>query len=385
MMQYRKFGKLDWKASALGFGAMRLPTLDTNTMGPNINEKEAIRMIRSAIDSGVNYVDTAYVYHAGRSEIITGRALKDGYRRKAMIATKLPVWNVNTSDDFDRFLDEQLTRLETDHIDFYLFHALGRQSWKKVAGLGLIEKAETARAAGKIGHIGFSFHDEADSFIEIVDGYAGWEFCQIQYNYMDTEFQAGKKGLEYAASKGLAVIVMEPVRGGRLATPPPEIEAVFNDHPVKRSPAEWALQWVWNHPEVSMLLSGMTTMEQVEQNLVSASRSSANSFSKSDHELIQRVSEKFLSRASIPCTACGYCMPCPSGVNIPRNFTLFNDGIIYGNPSNARVGYNVFFEMKERALNCTRCKTCDEKCPQKIAISEMMPNIHAVLGKGKPY
>jgi uncharacterized protein len=382
-MQYRKFGKLDWKASALGFGAMRLPTLDGNRMGSNIDGKEAIRMIHRAIDGGVNYVDTAFGYHAGKSEIITGKALKDGYRNKTMLATKLPVWNVNAPGDFERLLGEQLAKLDTDHIDFYLFHALGRQSWKKVIDFGLLEKAEAARAAGKIGHIGFSFHDEADSFTEIIDGYEGWEFCQIQYNYMDTEFQAGTKGLEYAAAKGLAVVVMEPVRGGRLAVPPREIESIFNSHAIKRSPSEWALQWVWNHPEVSLVLSGMNTMEQVEQNLAAASRSSANSFSASEHEVIRKVSEIFQSRTSVPCTSCGYCMPCPSGVDIPRNFTLYNDGIIYANPENARVGYNVFMAENERAKNCIQCKACEAKCPQKIIISELMPKIHATLGENK--
>ena len=258
-MKYRKFGKLDYQISALGFGCMRLPTRDNKPMSADIDEHASIRLIRSAIDRGVNYIDTAYPYHNGNSEIVTGKALSDGYRDKVKLATKSPLWFVNSPGDFDKFLNEQLKKLQTDHIDFYLMHGLDKKKWENtVLKLGLLEKAEAAIKDGRIGNLGFSFHDGHASFKPIVDGYNRWEFCQIQYNYMDTENQAGTEGLRYAAGKGLAVIVMEPLLGGRLSIPPPEVRKVFDKYGDKRSPSQWALQWVWSQSEVTSLLSGMT-------------------------------------------------------------------------------------------------------------------------------
>ncbi len=373
-MQYRKFGKLDFKPSALGFGCMRLPMENGK-----INEKEAVRMIRYAIDKGVNYVDTAYVYHDGKSEIVTGKALKDGYREKVKVATKSPIWQVNKPDDFDRLLDEQLKKLQTGHIDFYLLHSLGKWSWEKVLKLDVLKKAEAAKKDGRISHIGFSFHDNYDSFKEIIDGYDGWEFCQIQYNYMDTENQAGIKGLKAAASKGLAVIVMEPILGGRLANPPKAVREVFDSYNKKRTPADWALQWAWNQPEVSLVLSGMSAMRQTEENIASAENSGVDSLDAEDLDLIGRVQVKFRERMPVPCTKCNYCLPCPSGVNIPRNFELYNDGVIYDEMGGARFSYSNFMGEKERAGQCTQCRTCEDKCPQKIEISALMPEVHKTL------
>jgi predicted aldo/keto reductase-like oxidoreductase len=383
-MQYRKFGKLDWQASALGFGCMRLPTVDGKPLSGSINEDESIRMIRYAIDRGVNYVDTAYPYHEKNSEIVTGKALKGGYREKVKLATKSPVWFIKKPEDFDRYLNEQLDKLQTDHIDFYLFHGLDKKNWDNVIKLNLLERAESALRDGKIGYIGFSFHDRYEVFQEIIDGYNDWTFCQIQYNYMDTEHQAGTKGLQYAASKGLAVVIMEPLLGGRLANPPATVLDVFKGYGEK-TPADWALQWVWNQPEVSLLLSGMSAMRQVEENILSANKSGIGSMRAEELAVIQQAREKYRNMTLIPCTKCGYCLPCPNGVNIPRNIKLFNDGFTYGDVETSRGIYANFMAAANRAGSCIQCKMCEEKCPQKISISEWMPKAHAVLGEGKPY
>jgi len=249
-MQYRRFGKLDWKVSALGFGAMRLPVIDKDQS--RINEPEAMKMIHYAFDHGVNYIDTAWPYHGGTSEGLVGRALKDGYREKVKLATKLPCWAVQTVQDCERILNTQLERLQTDHIDFYLLHGLNKARWPDMRDMGVLKWAEKAKSDGRIGHLGFSFHDDFEVFQEIIDGYDGWTLCQIQYNYMDTEYQAGTKGLKYAAEKGLAVVIMEPIRGGQLAKNPPEsVAELWKTAERQWSPAEWALQWIWNQPEVS--------------------------------------------------------------------------------------------------------------------------------------
>jgi predicted aldo/keto reductase-like oxidoreductase len=381
-MKYRKFGSTGLEVSALGFGAMRLPT--SMTEGDRFSDRivvpEAIRMIRHSIDQGVNYIDTAYPYHGGKSEIVTGKALKDGYREKVLLATKLPVWSVRKAEDFDRLLDEQLGKLQTDYIDCYLLHSLSRHSWRNtVLKHNLLEKAEAAKKAGKIRHIGFSFHDGPDAFREIVDGYDKWEFCQIQYNYMDMNNQAGMAGLKYAASKGLAVVIMEPLLGGRLANPPKEVLDIFKASGKGASAADWALQWLWNQPEVSTVLSGMSNMEQLEENLISAARSGVGIMSEEDLGIIEKARLAYQGRAIIPCTRCGYCMPCPNKVDIPRNFELYNESVIYDDPAGSQNSYKHFFDPKARAGKCIACKVCEPKCPQGIPISEWMPKVHKAL------
>ena len=379
-MNYRKFGKLDYQMSALGFGCMRLPTKDNKPMSGDIDEDKSIRLIRSAVDRGVNYIDTAYPYHNGNSEVVTGKALQDGYRAKVKLATKSPLWFMSSPDDFDKFLGEQLKKLQTDHIDFYLIHGVGKDSWEnKVLKFGLLKKAEAAVKDGRIGHIGFSFHDGPDAFKPIVDGYDKWVFCQIQYNYMDTKNQAGTEGLKYAASKGLAVIVMEPLLGGRLAKPPEDVRRIFDGYAVKRTPAQWALQWVWNQPGVTGLLSGMNSMEQLDENILAAETLSTKPLTPQDIKFIERVSAEFLKRAVIPCTKCGYCQPCPQGVSIPEVIELYNNGIIYNDMGASKFIYGRFFPEAERASACTQCRQCEEKCPQAIKISELMPQIHDKL------
>jgi predicted aldo/keto reductase-like oxidoreductase len=384
-MRSRPFGKLGWKVSALGFGCMRLPTFDGAPQSEKVDKGTAVGMIRAAVDRGVNYIDTAYPYHNGVSEAVVGEALKDGYRSKVRLATKSPVWLLKRAEDFDAYLDEQLHRLQTDRIDFYLFHALNKPRWDAILALGALERAEAAMKDGRIGHLGFSFHDKRDVFQEIVDGYDGWTLCQVQYNYMDTENQAGTAGVRYAASKGLAVVAMEPLLGGRLANPPRQIQEIFDGFEPRRSPADWALQWVWDQSEVSTVLSGMSAPGEVEANLRSAENSSLHALSADEFALIERVRRAYLEKIPIPCTNCGYCLPCPQGVNIPRNFSLYNDGYIHEDPGTSRLLYGRFLAENERAGACEQCGACEEKCPQEIRVRDWMPKVRDVLGEGKSY
>jgi predicted aldo/keto reductase-like oxidoreductase len=379
-MQYRNFGKLDWKVSALGFGCMRFPTADGNRLSPNIEEAEAIRMVRYAIDNGVNYVDTAYPYHGGQSEVVVGKALKDGYRDKVKLATKLPVWLVNSPADFDKLLDEQLKKLQTSHIDFYLLHALSSSRWQDfVLKHDLLARAAVALADGRIKHLGFSFHDEYEGFEQVVNGSDLWSFCQIQYNYMDIENQAGTRGLKLAASKGLAVVVMEPLLGGRLVDPPKDVRAEMESFAVQRTPAQWALDWLWNQPEVSVVLSGMSAMNQVEENLKYADASRVGAFGDAEQALIERAREMYRARTVIPCTKCNYCMPCPNGLSIPGNFEFFNYAHLFDDVAGARFKYQVFLTEEQRSGSCIACGVCEDACPQKIPISEWMPKVTALL------
>ena len=363
-MEYRKFGRTGIEVSALGFGCMRLPIHEDKT----INEEKAIAMIRHAIDNGVNYIDTAYPYHHGTSELVVAKALKDGYREKIYLADKLPVWLLESEEDFDKYLDEQLSKLETDHIDFYLLHALSRERFEeKVKKFNLTKKLDEAKASGKIRHIGFSFHDSLELFKEIIDYYDGWEFCQIQYNYINTNYQAGTEGLKYAASKGLGVVVMEPLLGGKLANLAPHVAEMFPAD--GKSHVEYALDWIWDQPEVSLLLSGMTEPEQVEDNLVYASRSHIGMVTEEEREIYQKAKKIFDEMALVNCTKCAYCMPCPFGLNIPEIFAAYNMTASHG-MAKAKEAYNA---LETKADACRACHHCEKECPQHIKISEIMP------------
>lgn len=378
-MKYRKFGSLDWKTSALGFGAMRLPVLDNDS--GRINEPLAMEMIRHAIDSGINYVDTAYPYHQEQSEPFIGKVLKDGYRNKVKLATKMPSWFVKEAADLDRLLEEQLRRLDVDHLDFYLLHALNAQYWAKYKQLDVFTWAEKKMAEGLFEHLCFSFHDEYSVFEEIVNGYDNWTMAQIQYNYMDTDYQAGTKGLKLAASKGLAVVVMEPLRGGRLAKnpAPPKVEEVWARSEYDWSPAAWALQWVWNQPEVSTVLSGMSTIQQVEENLETASHSSMGLLKEQDLLLVEQARKAYESLAPIPCTQCEYCLPCPNGVSIPKIFEVYNEAIMYEEFSGSRWAYMNQIPAAARADNCVECGECEAACPQSIQIIDWLAKAHEAL------
>ncbi|MBN1995459.1 MAG: aldo/keto reductase [Anaerolineae bacterium] len=390
-MKYRKFGNLDFEVSALGFGAMRLPIIDGN--GAAIDEAEATKMLHYAIDRGVNYVDTAYPYHDGNSERFLGRALKNGYRQRVKLVTKMPSWKIEGPQDFDQYFDEQLERLQTDYVDFYLLHSLNSDWWAKLRDFGVLAWAEKAIAAGRIGRLGFSFHDSYEVFKEIVDAYDDWGLCQIQYNYMDVENQAGLKGLQYAAEKGLAVVIMEPLLGGKLVNPPQPIQKIWDTAANKRSAADWALQWLWSQPEVAVVLSGMSAMSQVEENLASADVSEIGALTREELALFEQVSQKYSELSAIPCTQCNYCMPCPNDVNIPWNFNIYNSGLMYDKPDSARGQYAWLAESyrlgisdtNQQAGGCIQCGECEAKCPQGIPISEWMQIVHQVLGEGQPF
>jgi predicted aldo/keto reductase-like oxidoreductase len=370
-MKYRRFGKLEWQASALGFGAMRLPIIEGDPA--RIDEPEATKMIEYAIDHGVNYLDNAYPYHRGNSEALVGRILQKGYRKKVRIATKMPCWLVNSQQDMDKYFDEQLRRLQVDYVDFYLFHGLNKERWQKLTELGALEWAERRVDEGRIKHLGFSFHDAYQVFKEIVDSYNRWTMCQILYNYMDSDFQAGTKGLRYAASKGLAVVVMEPIAGGRLATKPlDQVQAVWDSAEKRRTPVDWALQWVWNHPEVSVVLSGMSTMQQVVENVKSADLSGPRNLSRKELAIIKRAAQKYRELGFVACSACRYCLPCPQGVNIPQIISLYNEFYMKDRSDEVKSKYWEYVTPESQAKRCARCKQCENLCPQQLPVSDIM-------------
>ncbi len=377
-MKYRQFDKLGVAPSALGFGCMRLPIIGDDF--GNINEPEAIKMIRHAIDNGVNYVDTAYAYHRGNSEFVLGKALKDGYREKVMVADKLPIWEVKTEEDADRLLNEQLERVQVDYFDFYLLHALNGGFWKTVQKFDLIQWGEQKRKEGKIRFFGFSFHDDQNLFMEILDAH-DWDFCQIQYNYMDEEHQAGRKGLDRAHEKGIAVIIMEPLRGGDLVKNLPEpIMDIINNHETKRSPVDWAFSWLWDQEKVWFVLSGMNTMQEVEEDIVFASAAETNSLSESDQEMIAKVRDLYCEMRPVPCTGCRYCLPCPVGISIPWILSIYNDWHSYKNEGKTSFALRMQPEGK-RPMDCIECGKCSDACPQQIAIPNMMKEVAELYEK----
>lgn len=389
-MQYRKMGSLDWEVSALGFGCMRLPSRRLNRL--RADAEESIRIIRHGIDLGINYVDTAWPYHLGDSERIVGQALQDGYRERVHLVTKLPVFLARRPEDFDRYLDAQLEKLQTDHLDIYLLHALNAGSFEKAKQLGYFEKLQEAKQQGRIHHIGFSFHDTLPVFKEIVD-YYDWDVAQIQYNYMDTGVQATTDGLVYAHSKGLAVVIMEPLKGGQLANPPAEALEIMRRVDGQRTPVDWALQFLWNRPEVSVVLSGMGSQKMVDENCASAERSGIGSLDPAQEVAIGELAEAYRSKILVPCTACEYCMPCPAGVNIPKNFAILNNVSMESNRFmrwQARRGYRKLSSSKDErgkenpngnASLCVECGKCLEKCPQRISIPDELKKVQAILGR----
>ena len=369
-MQKRYIEKLGITLSTFGVGCMRYPMKEENGKKV-IDEEQSIQMIRTAIDNGVNYMDTAYVYFDGESEKVLGKALLDGYREKTYVATKLPTWHCNTYEDFEKSFNIQLERLQTDWIDFYLVHSLNKDSWKKAKDLGVCKFLDELKASGKIKYACFSFHDSYDVFEDIINSY-DWDMCQIQFNFMDINNQAGEKGLKLAGEKKIPVVIMEGLLGGRLAKAPENVQALYDAFPIKRTPVEWAFRWIANYKEVAVILSGVSNMEQTLDNIRIFDEVGIDIMSEDELALINKVREAYQSRTKVNCTACKYCMPCPKGVNIPRVFAVWNNAYQYSQNIAGNWTYKKMIDEKTSAQECINCRKCVKVCPQKIDIPMML-------------
>ncbi|MDR0639793.1 MAG: aldo/keto reductase [Spirochaetaceae bacterium] len=379
-MQYRDYGKLGFKVSALGMGCMRLPMI-IDGGNAEVDRKKAFEMIRYAADNGVNYFDTAYGYHRTMSESIVGEALEGERRKRVKIVTKQPLFAMPAQADIRKNLENTLKKLRTDYIDVYLIHNINPgASWEEVKRRNLIGEWEKFKSEGLIGAIGFSYHGNEQCFVDILDHY-DWDMAQIQQNFMDIEAQATERAIKRCGKKGCACVIMEPLRGGGLATPPPSVKAIYDAYPVKRSAADWAFRHLLDYPEVSCILSGMSTLEQIKDNirLFSADDAKPGCLSVADKDLLSRVRDHYTALRSIPCTGCRYCMPCPNNVDIPNTFSLYNDGASFENFDQPRRGYSFAVKAQTDASQCVECGQCEEKCPQKINVIETLKTAHKTL------
>ena len=376
-MQYTIFPKINIKVSRFGMGCMRFPK-KTNETGKSItDEQESIKMIQYAIENGVNYFDTAYVYKD--SEATVGKALNGGLREKIFLATKCPVDKVNKREDFDTLLDESLKRLQTGYVDFYLLHGINKNCWENIKKFKLLDKLDNAKKEGKITYKTFSFHDDPELFKEIIDSNS-WDMCQIQLNYIGERFQAGVEGLKYAASKGIGVVIMEPLLGGLLAeNVPTDIVEKWGSSGIERTPAEWAFRWLANFPEVTIILSGVSTMEQLKENIKIFEKAFPNSITEKEVEAFKEVKKLYEQKIKVGCTGCSYCMPCPSGVNIPGVLWQHNSAYM-NDPELLKEGYESWFcHNKMDASQCDECGQCEEPCPQHITVIDKLKLAHKYL------
>lgn len=373
-MERRKWEKLGIETSLLGFGCMRFPTMPDG----KIDEARAEKMLDQAIASGVNYIDTAYPYHNGESEPFVGKVLSRYDRNSFYLASKLPLWAVNTLEDAKRIFEDQLKRLRTDHIDFYLLHAVNQEKWNAMKELGVVDYCEQLQKEGKIRYYGFSFHDSYEVFEEVIR-YRDWDFCQIQYNYMDTQEQAGDKGYALAESLGIPLVIMEPVKGGSLANFSEDINERFHKMDSDGSIASWALRWVGSHKNVKVVLSGMSTEEQVEDNLKTFAH--FRPLSGKEESVIAGIVEELTARVQNGCTGCRYCMPCPAGVNIPGNFAVWNKYHMYGTYEHVKNAWENGLKEEEKAKNCIKCGKCEALCPQKLSIRSDLERVQEDLDR----
>jgi len=371
-MLYRKFGKTGLDVSILGFGCMRFPTL--NGKNEIIDHDKTVKMLNYAIENGVNFLDTGYTYHNGASEPFLGKYLNKEKRKKVYLSTKIPSWNIRKREDLDFYLDVQLENLQTETIDFYLVHNLNQKYWPHLEKADLFKFLDEAQSAGKIKYTGFSFHDNLEFFMEVVDLYS-WDMTMIQYSYMDEDYQAGREGIRYASSQGLGVAVMEPLRGGALANIPEDIKSIWNEAENTHDPAEWALRYIWDNPDVDIVFSGMSTLGQVQDNIRYAQNGYPQKLTPDEKYLVKEVKMAFKDRIMVECTSCGYCMPCPEGVNIPQCFMHYNNAHIYDDVENESMHYFVLLKDEERASNCNECGECENLCPQMIRIKEELRKV----------
>lgn len=375
-MQYVPFGAHGFPVSRLGFGTMRLPTQKEDGQ-EKINRPEAIALLRRGIDRGITYVDTAYGYHNGESEIVTGLALKEGYREKVTLTTKLPPWVLKEEKDMNRVLDEQLKKLDVPYVDFYILHAMNRDSFAKLQSFHYQDFLCQALKDGRIRHTGFSFHDDYKTFMQILDDWDQWGMAQIQFNYLDDDKQATEAGLKEAGKRGVPIVVMEPLRGGALANPPANVAKKIAENKKRRGAVEWAFAYIADYPQVAAILSGMSSQEQLDDNLRIFDTLTVGGMTEEDKRFIHSLKEAYLSRMPVGCTGCAYCQPCPQDVRIPRIFGAYNESKMFDRPGQFTRAYADMAEKRQDASRCVRCGHCESVCPQQLPIMDWLQRVDA--------
>ncbi len=374
-MQYVPFGKHGFDVSRLGMGTMRLPTMKNEEGNTVIDREAAIALIRRGIDNGINYVDTAYPYHNGESEIVTGLALKDGYREKVKLATKLPIWALKEEKDMNRILDEQLKKLDVPYVDFYLLHAMNKDRMELMRSYNYKAFLKEALADGRIRHAAFSFHDDKECFLDILHDYDNWSMAQIQFNYLDDDKQATEEGLKAAGKAGVPLVIMEPLRGGALANPPADVKALMDAHESKRSAVEWAFAYISDYAEVATILSGMSNQQQLDENLAVFDHLTVGGLTDADKAFVKQLKEAYLARMPIGCTGCRYCVPCPNDVHIPVIFSAYNEAAMLGHEWKGSWGYGNIVKNGHDAAKCVGCGACEGVCPQGLPIIDLLAKI----------
>lgn len=384
-MEYRELGNTGENVSILGFGGMRLPT---NNENKDINKKQAEELLSYGIDNGINIIDTAYSFHAneihggaGNSEPFLGEFLETGYRDKVYLQTKMPSWLIKKEEDLEFYLDQQLKRLKTDHIDNYLLHGVNNENWENYKNVNILEFLDNILSDGRVKHVGFSTHGTVETLFILTAEYDKWEIALTQMNFLDETYQTGIEGLNILSQMGIGNMIMEPLRGGRLVQNVPEnIMKIWDSAEEKRSPIEWALEYLWNMENVSCVFSGMNSLEHLKTNIKIASKSKPNMISKNDKKVIKDVAEEYRQHKGNDCTSCGYCMPCPNKINIPHCFREYNMGNILNSPKGSARQYFTYFEDEALAHHCTQCGDCVNMCPQGINIPEEMKKVEEYFG-----